>query len=186
MAHILTLKISLNNVKPRVTRTIQVPDTCTFEQLHNTIQDAMGWEDAHLFAFYDLDDNDIYNMNCIDTDDDDDDDTNTTMNQMIKNVVFPIIYMYDMGDSWEHRITLMKTANKKVASVYPIILKGACACPPEDIGGSWGFADMKAALLKDDPDGEFEDFHEYDPNEFDMANIKFRYIWDNGVYRKNV
>jgi len=44
-------KITLRDVKPPVWRRIQVPETYTFWDLHVAIQDAMGWEDAHLHEF---------------------------------------------------------------------------------------------------------------------------------------
>ncbi len=43
-------KITLR-VRPPIWRRIQVPETYTFWDLHVAIQDAMGWEDAHLHEF---------------------------------------------------------------------------------------------------------------------------------------
>jgi len=45
------LKITLKGIRPPIWRRIQVPETYTFWDLHVAIQDAMGWEDAHLHEF---------------------------------------------------------------------------------------------------------------------------------------
>ena len=38
---------------------------------------------------------------------------------------------------------------------YPLCLEGARACPPEDVGGVWGYADFLAAIA--DPENEQHD-----------------------------
>lgn len=55
---------------------------------------------------------------------------------------------------------------------YPRCLDGARACPPEDIGGVWGFVDFLQAIA--DPDHvqheEFLEWHgPFDPEEFDAT-----------------
>ena len=49
--NIARLHITLDGVEPSVTRTLQVPVTLRLDRLHLVIQAAMGWEDAHLYAF---------------------------------------------------------------------------------------------------------------------------------------
>ena len=44
-------KITLDRVKPPVWRRIQLPSSATFWDLHCTLSDAMGWEDAHMHEF---------------------------------------------------------------------------------------------------------------------------------------
>ena len=55
---------------------------------------------------------------------------------------------------------------------YPLCLEGERACPPEDVGGVWGFAEYLEAL--DDPSSErHEEFLEwrgpFDPEKFDAV-----------------
>lgn len=52
MADIMQLKITLRDSKPPIWRRIQISDQSTFFDLHNVIQDAMGWEDYHLHNFH--------------------------------------------------------------------------------------------------------------------------------------
>ncbi|MCJ8182219.1 plasmid pRiA4b ORF-3 family protein [Lactiplantibacillus pentosus] len=47
----MELKIRLIQVKPSVSRTILVPTTLRYRQLHELIQIAFGWENAHLHEF---------------------------------------------------------------------------------------------------------------------------------------
>jgi len=49
--NVYQFKITLLDTKPSVWRRIQVPESCTFYDLHIAIQDAMGWKDSHLHCF---------------------------------------------------------------------------------------------------------------------------------------
>jgi len=46
-------------------------------------------------------------------------------------------YLYDFGDSWEHKISLEKILPPKTTETYPICIGGRGECPPEDSGGPW-------------------------------------------------
>ncbi|MBN2501081.1 MAG: plasmid pRiA4b ORF-3 family protein, partial [Anaerolineales bacterium] len=48
-------------------------------------------------------------------------------------------YEYDFGDGWEHIILLEKILPFDPQQDYPICIKGKRACPPEDVGGVWGY-----------------------------------------------
>jgi len=56
-------------------------------------------------------------------------------------------YIYDFGDDWEHVITLEKMLPE--TTMFPQLLTGKGACPPEDCGGPWGYESMKEILEKD-------------------------------------
>ena len=49
--NIARLHITLDGVEPSVARTLLVPVNLRLDRLHLVIQAAMGWEDAHLYAF---------------------------------------------------------------------------------------------------------------------------------------
>ena len=87
-------------------------------------------------------------------------------------------YTYDFGDDWEHKILLEKILPREEGTAYPVCVKGKRACPPEDCGGVWGYADILEALEDpDDPENEEllewvgEDF---DPEYFDAKDVVFR------------
>jgi hypothetical protein len=56
-----------------------------------------------------------------------------------------IQYSYDFGDGWEHDIVLENRLNPEPRVQIPACLAGKGACPPEDCGGPWGYADLKDA-----------------------------------------
>ena len=83
-------------------------------------------------------------------------------------------YMYDFGDSWEHKITLEKITNEAIET--PVLLKGKGACPPEDCGGVWGYEHLKE-VLSDKKHPEHKEMREWlglergdkwDAEEFDL------------------
>lgn len=45
------IKITLNDLRPPFWRRLQIPAGITFMKLHLILQEALGWENAHLFAF---------------------------------------------------------------------------------------------------------------------------------------
>jgi hypothetical protein len=62
----------------------------------------------------------------------------------------------------------------------PVCLEGARACPPEDVGGTWGYQEFLEAMA--DPGHErHEEFREwiggrFDPEAFDLARVTKR-MW---------
>jgi hypothetical protein len=80
------------------------------------------------------------------------------------------IYEYDFGDGWRHEILFEGFAQIDPKAKYPLCLEGERACPPEDCGGPWGYADYRAAIA--DPRHEqHEEILEwggpFDPEAFD-------------------
>ena len=61
-------------------------------------------------------------------------------------------YTYDFGDNWRHEVLVEKVEPPEVGAAYPRCTGGRRACPPEDSGGAWGYAEMVSAL--GDPDHE--------------------------------
>jgi hypothetical protein len=87
------------------------------------------------------------------------------------------IYEYDMGDSWQHAVLLEGMFLKEKGVKYPRCLAGERACPPEDCGGTPGFAQMLETLASPD-DPEREGLMEwlggsYDAEKFDPQAVKF-------------
>ena len=54
-----------------------------------------------------------------------------------------LLYEYDFGDSWEHRVAVARILDPDAAAAKVArCLDSARACPPEDCGGVWGYADL--------------------------------------------
>ena len=85
------------------------------------------------------------------------------------------IYEYDFGDSWQHEILLEKILEPEPNVAYPRCIEGARACPPEDVGGIWGYGDFLVAIS--DPNHEDHDEMlewiggEFDPEKFSVDEV---------------
>ena len=88
----------------------------------------------------------------------------------------PVRYRYDFGDDWEH-VLEFEDILAAGAGAYPRCLGGAGACPPEDVGGTTGYAEFlrtirdrrhpeRAAMLQW-AGGTF------DPHLFDLTAVVF-------------
>jgi hypothetical protein len=51
-------------------------------------------------------------------------------------------YEYDFGDDWQHAVLVEKILLAYPNTPYPLCLAGKRAYPPEDCGGSWGYAEL--------------------------------------------
>ncbi|WP_169914697.1 plasmid pRiA4b ORF-3 family protein [Rhodococcoides yunnanense] len=179
---LLTLKVSLDDVVPAVWRRIAVPSNILLPELHNVIQDAMGWEDRHLHAFYTGDgsyeDGRRFEMRL--TLEEDDDGTgicedDVPVDRLLSQVGDNLGYQYDFGDNWEHRIVL--EAIGPVGDDGVRCLDGEGACPPEDCGGVHGYADF-LAVLADPRREEHEHYREwagsFEVGRFEVAEANAR------------
>jgi len=168
-------RITLKEVKPPVWRRIQVKD-CTLDKLHEHIQTSMGWTNSHLHQFKIGDQ--LYgdpmllyeNWEKMDYDD----STNTKLSDIVprSETRFRFEYEYDFGDGWEHDVLLEGCLRAEKGARYPICLEGERACPPEDVGGGWGYANYLQAIA----DPEHERHEEllgwsgpFDPEAFDAG-----------------
>ena len=72
-----------------------------------------------------------------------------------------------------HEVRIEDRLSSDVRKAYPACIGGSGACPPEDCGGTYGFAELKEVLAG--PDGaERDEMQEwiggdFDPASFDLA-----------------
>lgn len=141
--------IRLLGIAPPIWRRIQVPGTATFWDLHCALNDAMGWEDAHLHEFR-L--GTRRNGESIGIPDPDfpERDVSAGWEVAIADRFGAgrkrCLYLYDFGDGWEHEVKLAQIVPREPKVRYPRCLDGARACPPEDCGGIPGYQDLIEAL----------------------------------------
>jgi hypothetical protein len=57
-----------------------------------------------------------------------------------------LVYEYDFGDGWQHENILETIVEPGPKVRYPRCIEGARACPPEDVGGIWGYAEFLEAV----------------------------------------
>ncbi len=172
MSNIYQLKVQLEGAtKPPIWRQLQVPQDMSLYLLHCCIQGAMGWYNSHLHQF--VINGEYYGIPHPDYDMDMEDARLVKLDSVLKNEKAHIIYEYDFGDGWMHRITLEKKLPVDAKQTYPLLIQGKGACPPEDCGGVWGYEELKVTMSNPEHE-EYEDMlewlgiDEFDPNEFDL------------------
>ena len=102
---IACLHIALADTDPSIWRRVEVPVEASLKMLHDVIQGAFAWLDYHLWEF-EADDR-RYGV----PDPDWPDDLlfaakNTRLKALLDRDVRQFLYTYDMGDNWEHIVTV--------------------------------------------------------------------------------
>lgn len=163
-APVWRLKVELLGVMPTVWRRFDTYADVKLSQLHYFIQGAMGWELMHLFSYQDG-----RGYGC-------------QISSELRlcdacRVGDALSYTYDFGDNWQHLVTVEK-AMAKPTGIYPRVVAGKCACPPEDCGGPWGYADKLRALAgrRNARRRELVEWlgGPFDPKAFDMEEARER------------
>lgn len=164
---IIEIKVTLEYIEPAVTRVLQVPANIRLDRLHLTLQAAMGWTNSHLYMFeaggatWGLPDPDFGG--------DDLPANKTTLAQVIEDTgASALSYLYDFGDSWDHRIAIGKISDPVPGDLYPRLTDVTGKCPPEDVGGFPGYEEFLEAMI--------------DPKHPEHSNLK---DWYGGPYDPN-
>lgn len=170
---IYQLKVTLKGTKPPIWRRIQVPADTRLGKLHRILQTVMGWTDSHLHQF--IVGETFYGVPDRDFDLDVRSERTVRLDQVLPAPKAKIVYEYDFGDSWEHELLLEKIVPPDPATRYPICLAGKRACPPEDVGGVWGYAEFLETITSPDHPEHEEMLDwvggEFDPEEFDLQAV---------------
>ncbi|MDR2140249.1 MAG: plasmid pRiA4b ORF-3 family protein [Deltaproteobacteria bacterium] len=194
LAPLYVFRIELKGITPKIWRDFYAPADTTLLEFHRLIADVMGWHGGHLFFFL-IKGSQYYNPNLdnaglgfalIEENDDDfqplDKITLASLGLREGN---KIQYVYDMGDNWEHVITV-KDLNFVHDKLQQRIgcLGGARACPPEDCGSVPGYKKILKALADPNHKG-FKEIIEwldedYDPEKFDLDELNGYLADDEG------
>ena len=172
---IYQLKVTLIDSKPPIWRRVLVRGDSTLAELHQVLQPVMGWWDCHLHQFIvgetyygepHPDYSDYLEMN---------DERQFTLGDIVFGEGSKFAYEYDFGDSWEHVLLVEKILSPEPGQHYPTCIKGRRACPPEDVGGIWGYAEFLQAIQNPDHP-EHEEYLEwggeaFDPEAFDLDAV---------------
>lgn len=136
------LKVTLLDTEPPIWRRVVVAGDRTLPHLHDVIQAAFGWTDSHLHDF------EIAGERYTTPFPDDwmpvQDERDVRVDRIAE--AGGAWYTYDFGDSWVHDIAVEDTIAADDATVVPACTGGERACPPEDCGGVWGYAELVAIL----------------------------------------
>lgn len=168
---LLQFKVTLLGMRPPVWRRIVVPADYHLGHLHQIVQLAMGWNDSHLHQFRigpDTLSQPAFELKGAKN------ENRVTLAELFPTLVGKIGYEYDFGDGWEHEV-LCEGLPKSPPSQIPICLSGRRSCPPDDVGGIFGYLEFLDAIC--DPEHEEHEERldwyggEFDPESFDRERI---------------
>jgi hypothetical protein len=152
---IFQVHVSLKGIDPPIWRRVELSSQTTLKQFHRILQVAMGWEDHHLHEFivdgqrYGTPDPTYDEPGEVSPED------KTRLSDVLPAPQAELLYIYDFGDYWQHLVCLEQIFPDEPDTEYPRIVSGARSCPPEDCGGTGGYADLLDTLT-DPTDEEFD------------------------------
>jgi hypothetical protein len=130
---------------------------------------AMGWENTHLCEFeingrkYGYSEFDEYGDGILEFRD-------FVVSKVLADEVKKFKFMYDFGDDWQHEIVVEDIFAEVVGVKYPLCIDGERACPPEDVGGVYGYEEY-LQVISDPGDDQYKNMLEwrgpFDPEKFD-------------------
>ena len=167
---IVQIKVKLLGVaKPPVWRRLQLRADTRLDHLHEILQAALGWENYHMHVFY-FGDEEFGNP---DPELGFSDERQVTLGELV-DLGARFRYTYDFGDDWQHEITVEDLLDADPDTHYPVLVAAKGACPPEDCGGPWGYANLREILANPDHD-EHQEMLEWlgldNASEFDPAAV---------------
>jgi hypothetical protein len=147
---IARLKITLDAVRPKVLRRIEVPVSATLDALHEMIQVIMPWGNYHSYEFYvrqrethwgiPYPEMENFGFQLSDA-------RKTTLERALSGPNFKVLrYTYDFGDDWLHTIKVERRFSAELWEEFPRLIDAKGRCPPEDVGGPWGYAQYLEAM----------------------------------------
>jgi hypothetical protein len=175
-ATIARLKIILD-VEPAVVRRIEVPFNIRLDRLHLVLQAAMGWTDSHLYEI--RAGGTGWGIPSPDWPDGPLDASKARLDRVVEDTGAKTLhYIYDFGDGWDHTIKIERILDPVFGIVYPRLLDAISRCPPEDVGGLFGYAEALEAIA--DPTHErHEECREWMPENFDPKLVDVIALADN-------
>jgi Plasmid pRiA4b ORF-3-like protein len=143
VAAVVQIKVKLRGVsKPPVWRRLRVRADTPLDRLHDAVVAAFGWAGYHMHVFtrgadqFGLPDPELGFI----------DEHRVGLGQLIGGVGDRLGYTYDFGDDWQHEIVVEELFDADREAHYPVLVDAKGACPPEDCGGPWGYAEPKEIL----------------------------------------
>ena len=167
------IKVTLNGIRPSVWRRLLVPSSVSLKDLHGILQVALGWTNSHLHqfiargTFYGQLDPEFGTRTL--------NERRVLLSDVLGKEKDTIVYEYDFGDGWAHKIVLEKILENAEDRDTASCIAGARSCPPEDCGGVPGYAQL-LQIISDASHPEHEEMLEwlgegFDPERFDAVEI---------------
>lgn len=180
---VFQIKITLRDSQPVIWRRVPVSSKTKLSQLHDIIQAAMGWQNSHAHMFTvgtvrfttPFQDEDLIELTAIDA-------RQVKLYHLVAphrpytgDFHFAIEYEYDFGDGWSHELVFEDVFDADPNRKVPVCIAGERACPPEDIGGVYGYESFLEAIKNPDHPEHADQIewigHEFDPEKFDLDAV---------------
>lgn len=175
---VLQLKVELQGVHPKVWRRVCVPSSIRLAKLHVVLLHVMGWGGGHLHEFEFAEGR--YGETDPDWPDESMDDESKVSLTKALGQSTTFTWTYDFGDHWAHKIKVERVDSlpAELKLQFPMCLAGAGACPPEDVGGTPGYAQFLQAIA-DPAHPEHDEMTEwigrpFDPHAFHVQEAQDR------------
>ena len=160
-----------------------MPADITLFRLHHVIQWTVGWSNSHLHEFNIA--GGTYTEKTADVPKEHLNERNFKLFEVGIEVGKSFTYTYDFGDDWVHTVAVEKLVEQSVDQRVPVCLGGARECPPEDIGGPYGYQGFLAAMAdpKHPEHTEYAEWigYDFDPERFDLeeTNQLLSSLWSS-------
>jgi hypothetical protein len=156
---ILGVRVELVDSEPAIWRQFELRSSLALSQVHQVLQAAFDWEDAHLHRFTASDpfaplrpvNGEIPEVlqwlpapECEEPGDRPEEEC--SLEQLLARGADAAFYEYDFGDSWLHRLELVSRRPAKSGPPSALLVDGARRGPLEDCGGFPGYEEIMDAL----------------------------------------
>ena len=128
------IRVVLQGISPLIWRRLLVRSDTTIARLHDILQVAFGWSDAHLHCFK------VHGREL-----DAGDGPQVRLADLGLRVAERFVYDYDFVDLWRHDIRVEQVLGLEAGRSHPYCTGGRRAGPPEDCGGPWAFLEHTQA-----------------------------------------
>ncbi|WP_167578654.1 plasmid pRiA4b ORF-3 family protein [Jeotgalibacillus proteolyticus] len=191
------VRVSLELGNHSIWRRIAIPTYLSFPELHETLQIIFDWSDSHLHEFY-LFPGQPFNPQGLSGKKDQKDVVKLVSHEeslsfqsripmklekgekLSDYLPGEMLYIYDLGDSWQHRIVVEETIDDYDVN-YPICLAGEGERPPEDVGGEGGYEEF-LKVMADPTHSDYEHLKDWSEDQFidefdlEMVNRGLMYL----------
>ena len=168
---IFKFKIQLLRAPYPIWRVVLIDENSTLAKLQYHLLLEMGWLFGHFYELQ-IDNRSFVDLSVYDYSDSFEKhyDGSKYLVKNIFNIGDKCRIIYDFGDFWEHSVVVQDIMIEPY--ITPFCIKGRGACPPEDCGGVYSFANLLEALKNPD-DPEYESAldwlgDQFDPDSFSL------------------
>lgn len=143
------VRIDIEGAKPPIWRRILVEEDIMLDEMHDILQILFDWSGAHMHHFQtdqlfikppdEFDSEMPMGLEVTDS-------ASVALKDVFKKPGDEMIYIYDYGDDWVHRIVFERTMQMRDEDRPVICIGGRMESPPEDSGGIHGYYELLEAL----------------------------------------